>query len=332
MTALTTTNSATSLLMDEGSFNHLWRVGKMLALSPLFPDHLRKGGGEAAVANGVLVMNMAVRLNEDPLTVAQSIYFVGGKPGWSASYMISKANQHGVFKDPIDWDVKGSGDELSVTAFAVLKGTGKRVAVTCDMQMAKKEGWTSNKKYQSMPEQMLRYRSATFLIRLYCPEVMVGVPAAIEVELGMKDITPTESAERFAEHTIPARDDDPVKQKPAQEPEPKAESKPDQERSSPPPRQTKAPERAEPEKRPEQSKPDQEQGDGQLPLQDQEQDAPGVDIERFENLAQMIIDELEDSSADEVLGMYGPQVEQMASTRGLEQLAKRVQDAIKAKQ
>jgi len=52
----------------------------MLAMSPLFPEHLRKGSMESALANGVLVINMAMRLREDPLTVAQNIYFVGGKP------------------------------------------------------------------------------------------------------------------------------------------------------------------------------------------------------------------------------------------------------------
>lgn len=202
--------TAPSMLMDPHAFEHMQRVGSMLALSPLFPDHLRKGSKETAIANGVLVMNMAARLNEDPLTVAQNIYFVSGKPGWSASYMIGKANQHGVFKNPISWDVTGEKESLSVTAFAELAATGKRVQITCDMQMAKAEGWTKNSKYQSMPEQMLRYRSATFLIRLYCPEVMVGIPSTVEVELGgMKDVTPID----YAAATAAAQE------KPAPEPE-----------------------------------------------------------------------------------------------------------------
>ena len=187
-TAITTAPAAR--MMDKETFDHMARVGKVLAMSPLFPKHLREGGSEQAIANGILVLNMADRLREDPLTVSQNIYFVGGKPGWSTSYMIAKANQHGVFKHPIDWEVTGDGDSLSVTAFAELSSTGRRVEVTCDMKMAKSEGWTSNKKYQSMPQQMLRYRSAAFLIRLYCPEVMVGVPAAVEHELEMKDVTP----------------------------------------------------------------------------------------------------------------------------------------------
>lgn len=186
-----------SALMDPAQFSHMVRVGQMLAVSPLFPEHLRKGGPDVAAANGALVMNMAVRLGEDPLTIAQNIYFVSGKPGWSASYMIGKANQHGVFEGTIAWEKTGEDDDLSVTAFAILKSTGQRVETTASMAMAKAEGWTKNPKYKSMPVQMLSYRSATALIRLYCPEVMVGVPTITEVEdsKGMKDVTPTESLE-----------------------------------------------------------------------------------------------------------------------------------------
>lgn len=193
-------------LMDPASFQHIQRVAGMYAASPLFPEHLRKGGQQSALANAVLVMNIAERLREDPLTVAQQIYFVGGKPGWSATYMIAKANQHGVFKNPIDWKVTGKKETLSVTAHAELASTGKKVEVTVDMETAKAEGWTRNTKYQSMPEQMLRYRSATALIRLYCPEVMIGVPPANEVEdqqysHAMRDVTPVEQDESPANVT-----------------------------------------------------------------------------------------------------------------------------------
>lgn len=192
-------------MMNPDVFEQMQRVGRMLAMSPLFPDHLRKGTPEQAIANGVLVVNMAMRLNEDPLTVGQNIYFVGGKPGWNTTYLIAKANQHDVFKSPIDWEIKGKGKELSVTAIAELAATGKRVSYTADMAMAEAEGWTRNAKYKSIPELMLRYRSAAALIRLYCPEVMVGMPAQIEVELGgeMRDITPQEF-----HHAAPATDAD----------------------------------------------------------------------------------------------------------------------------
>lgn len=196
-------------IMDPAQFEHMQRVGKMLALSPLFPEHLRKGGLETAIANGVLVINMAMRLREDPLTVAQNIYFVGGKPGWMTTYLIAKANQHGVFDGPIEWKVEGKGETLSVTAYATLSRNGRTVSVTCDMALAKAEGWTSNKKYQTMPEQMLRYRSATWLVRLYCPEVLVGVPAAIDHDLPMRDVTPEDTIVATRSRSEIAGDDAP---------------------------------------------------------------------------------------------------------------------------
>ena len=323
MNALTTVKPA-SLLMDVEAFGHMQRVAKILAMSPLFPEHLRKGSQENAIANGVLVLNMAARLNEDPLTVAQNIYFVGGKPGWGASYMISKANQHGVFRNPIDWDIKGKGEDLAVTAFGELKATGKRVQVTCDMKMAKAEGWTKNAKYQSMPEQMLRYRSATFLIRLYCPEVMVGVPAAIENELSMKDVTPDyEPASYIEAEAEEESNPEPEQSKPdqksaaAKEPEKAKEAAPAEQES---PEQSK-------EERPSRHR-KEEGGDGRLPLEDSE---PEVDVEKWQGLADMIIEELQQSSADDVEATYGPQIEQMAATKGLEALAKAVRDEINAK-
>ena len=194
-----------SLLMDTARFDHMVRVGKMLAMSPLFPAHLRGQSIEQGIATGVLVINMANRLNEDELTVAQNIYFVGGRPGWNTTYMIAKANMHGVFRDVIDWEIKGKNDSLEVTAFGILRSTGKRVQVTITFAMAKAEGWTKNAKYSTIPEQMLRYRSAAFLIRLYCPEVMIGLPLAVEVEMpSEKDITPDGGP------VVEANSDDPI--------------------------------------------------------------------------------------------------------------------------
>lgn len=213
MNALTTKTETVPVyslaIMDPVQFEHMQRVGKMLALSPLFPEHLRKGGLDVAIANGVLVINMAMRLREDPLTVAQNIYFVGGKPGWMTTYLIAKANQHGAFDGPIDWKTEGKGADLSVMAYATLSRSGRVVSVVCDMALARAEGWTSNKKYSTMPEQMLRYRSATWLIRLYCPEVLVGVPAAIDHDLPMRDVTPDEPMMRSA-HRVDNVEDETV--------------------------------------------------------------------------------------------------------------------------
>jgi len=163
-------------------FEHSQRVAKVFAASELVPVHLRKNG----VADILLAYAIAKRMGEDPVIVMQNIYFVSSRAGWKSEYMIARANKSGVFKGRINWRSEGKGDALTVTAFAKLADTGDEVTATVSMAMAKAEGWTRNPKYQTMPEHMLRWRSATMLIRLFAPEVMLGIPTADELE----DITP----------------------------------------------------------------------------------------------------------------------------------------------
>ena len=49
--------------------------------------------------------------------------------------------------------------------------------------IAKKEGWfqKSGSKWQTMPEQMLRYRAASWFIRTIAPEIAMGLQTAEEV-------------------------------------------------------------------------------------------------------------------------------------------------------
>ncbi len=167
---------------DEGKFGMLQRAAGMFARSPLVPEGMRGKSKEEGIANCTIALAMAMEMGENPLIVMQNIYFVKGKAGWHAAYMIARANASGVFRGRIAWTVTGKGDALSVTAYATLADTGEKVEVTADMKMARAEKWTDNSKYQSMPEQMLKYRTATMLIRLYCPEVMLGYRTADELE------------------------------------------------------------------------------------------------------------------------------------------------------
>jgi hypothetical protein len=195
-----------SMMTDTARFEHAQRVANVFANSQLVPAHLR-----GKVADCVIAMNIAERLGEDPLTIMQSIYIVGGKAGWSSSYMIARINKSGLIKGRITWDVKGNGKDLEVTAKATLADTGEVVTATASFAMAIAEDWIKNKKYSSMPEQMLRFRSAAMLQRLYFPEVMLGMRTAEELETepaAPVDITPaktTRSAlDQFAADPAPA--------------------------------------------------------------------------------------------------------------------------------
>ena len=173
-TAIQTTSAFNS---SEG-FELLQRVGNMFAKSELVPAHLR-----GKPADCIIAVQLAHEMGLAPLSVLQNIYMVSGKAGWSAQFLIARANASGVFDDSgIDWDVEGKGADLSVTAYATKRAGGRRVEYTVSMAMAKAEGWTKNAKYQTMPELMLRYRAATTLIGLYCPEVKFGLGVREELE------------------------------------------------------------------------------------------------------------------------------------------------------
>lgn len=174
---------ATIPTSDAERFNLMQREAKIFAYSPLIPEHLRKGGEQQAIANCYIALKLARTMGEDPLVVLQNIHVVNGKAGFATQYMIARANAAGIFTGRIDWRIDRSvKDNLSVTAFAVLKDTGQEVSVTVDMAMASAEGWTKNPKYRTMPEVMLRYRSAAFLVRFYAPDVMLGYQTTEEVE------------------------------------------------------------------------------------------------------------------------------------------------------
>lgn len=179
----------TNFLTDPNIFANAQRVARAFAESDLVPEHLRGKMPDCLVA-----LHLANQMGEDPLMVMQSIYQVGGKPGWNTAFMINRANKSGRFIDPIDWEIEGEGKNAKVTAVAQLRrsdGSPGRVvrSPTVDMKMAQADGWARNKKYETMPELMFRYRSATLLIRLYAPEVLYGFHTVDELET-IKDVTP----------------------------------------------------------------------------------------------------------------------------------------------
>lgn len=165
------------MLFDAKAFRHAMELAKTISQSALIPPHLR-----GQVPDILLALYMARTMNENPIIVLQSIHVISGRAGWSAQYLIARANGSGRFRGPIRWREEGEGDQLAVTAYATLVETGEDIEYTVTMAMAKAEGWTNrNPKYRTMPKLMLRYRSATLLVRLFCPDVLMGLHERYEL-------------------------------------------------------------------------------------------------------------------------------------------------------
>lgn len=180
-------NGEFGMLMDTQKFAQLQRIGTMYARSKMVPAHFQGDEPSCMVA-----VQMAMRLQIDPFMFLQKTYVVGGKPGMEAPLVIALVNTRGPFKGPINWDVKRDerGDVIECTAYATHRDTGQVCSSTVTWKMVEAEGWSkkSGSKWLTLREQMFKYRSATFLARLYCPEVIMGMSTADELQ--EIDVTP----------------------------------------------------------------------------------------------------------------------------------------------
>jgi len=169
-----------------------------------------------ATANCLIALNMANRMGYDPLMIMQNLYIIEGRPAWSSQFIIAAINACGKFsplrfeivkhgmtdveytvtqgygKNKTSENVKTQVENVSCVAWAIEKATGERIeSAKIDMVMAIKEGWyqKNGSKWQTMPDQMLRYRAAAFFGRIYAPEILMGIYSADEVR-DFVDVTP----------------------------------------------------------------------------------------------------------------------------------------------
>lgn len=190
-------------LSDEIQMFELdWRSAKYLSMSRVIPQHFQGKTEDCMVA-----CMMARQLGVHPFHMLQALHFINGRTGYSASFAIAMANTRGPFAGPINWETKGKGDQLEVTAYAIVKATGDRVSATTSMAMATAEGWTKNPKYRSIPEHMLKLRAATWLIRTTCPEVLFGLSTDEEIEtMTVRSVEPPETKQTKRQQPAPTGD------------------------------------------------------------------------------------------------------------------------------
>lgn len=158
----------------------MMRLAKELAPSEMLPDAFKN-----KPANVLIALNMAQRMDADPFAVMQSIYIVYGKPAFSANYLIGCFNGCGRFSC-IKYEFFGQPGTMSYgcRAYATELRTGEKVVgPDVTLEMAKREGWLDKKgsKWQTLPQLMLQYRAATFLIRTTAPELALGMRTSEEI-------------------------------------------------------------------------------------------------------------------------------------------------------
>ena len=191
-TALTTTQQG--VFSSVTAFDEAQRYAKALASSTLIPQQFQ---GQQGFANCLVALNIARRMQMDPLMVMQNLHIIHGRPSWSSQFIIGLINGCGRFS-PLRYEITGKGDTLACTAVATEHATGQELrGPEVTMAMAKKEGWATKagSKWQTMPELMIRYRAAAFWGRLYIPDLLVGIQTQEEViDVATADVSPAAPA------------------------------------------------------------------------------------------------------------------------------------------
>ena len=173
--ALTTT-SAKSVYSSIQSFESAQRIAASLADSALVPNAYR---GQQGLPNCIVAIEIANRMGMSPFQVMQNLNVIHGRPSWSSQFIIGLIQGCGRFEG---FTYNETAD--SCQCFAVLKTSGEQVSgpkITLDM--AKKEGWTKNTKWSTMPQTMLRYRAASAFGRFHIPDLILGIQSVEENEV-----------------------------------------------------------------------------------------------------------------------------------------------------
>lgn len=164
---------------DSKEYNRIGQMAQMISKSNLVPQSY-----QGKPEDCFLALQFAVRLGMEPLTVMQNLYVVKGKPSWSGQFCMALIRANPAFSNVrlVYTGTKGTDNRGAyVTAIRVSDGSvvdGTEVTIA----MAKAEGWISNPKWKNMPELMLAYRAAAFFARVHCPEALLGIQTAEEVE------------------------------------------------------------------------------------------------------------------------------------------------------
>ena len=244
--ALATRDNDELRVFSLDGFEMAQRMAKSLASSTLVPKIYQ---GQEGLANCLIALELSSRMKISPMVVMQNMVPIHGRPSWSSQFLIGTVNACGRFSplryifDSEDEPTSCYCEAKDLASGEILRGEKITIA------MAKAQGWWSRKdskgaetsKWPTMTGQMLRFRAASWWVRVFCPEISLGLGTqeeAIDVEAvtvsevpaaAIAPAVPEPLTHRAAEHAeavapaaepTPAPEPQPAKPEPAPAPQP----------------------------------------------------------------------------------------------------------------
>ena len=188
--ALATRDSDELKVFSLGGFEIAQRMAKSLAASTLVPKIYQ---GQDGLANCLIALELANRMRISPMVVMQNMVPIYGRPSWSSQFLIGTVNACGRFS-PLRYIFDNEDEPTSCYCEAKDLASGEILrGEKITIAMAKAQGWWSRKdskgaetsKWPTMTGQMLRFRAASWWVRVFCPEISLGLGTqeeAIDVE------------------------------------------------------------------------------------------------------------------------------------------------------
>lgn len=164
---------------DPTKFNHMVRVSSALSQSEFVPKKF-----QGKPADCLIALDMASRVNASPLMVMQNLYTVNGSPAWTGNWCMTMIRSCGRFSNDDHVRTGEVGTDSNGCYFTAYdKVLGKQVVgVNVTVATAKKAGWWDrNPQWRNNTELMLVYRAAAYFVREHCPEVLMGIITAEEI-------------------------------------------------------------------------------------------------------------------------------------------------------
>jgi hypothetical protein len=158
----------------EKMFELEQRKAKAMLSGKILPATFRDVGD-------VIVLNEMSRVLQIPMILlAQQLYLVHGKIGFSGQFSIALLNKAMEMGKLDNWEYEERKDG-AVRVVGERKGK-ELEGIWIDEDLVKRNGWISNPHWQKNFELMGRYRAATWFLRMYYQEMLMGLYTVDEIK------------------------------------------------------------------------------------------------------------------------------------------------------
>lgn len=162
------TQALQNLQQQAQAMGNAMQIAEAMCSTEMVPKHFRN-----KPADGAAAILYGAELGLNAIQSLQQIMVINGKPGIETRTAVALLKRHGHRIETLE----ATPESVTVQGTAP---DGTTEQSTWTMDRAKRAGYTSNKLYQQIPEQMLYAKAAMEVARKIAPDVLSGIAYSTE--------------------------------------------------------------------------------------------------------------------------------------------------------